>query len=187
MFQPIAYDQWLWRKESRGLNWSRQDISALDLQCLPPGSGHGSPKRGITRLYGRIFPERFVTKNSYQPSIKIIVSCGAFKTASSVMVRSVHGTHPLNYQTFKHYNCICHDVFLWDNLFFQRFVRPSRAFLVFLLIENLWIKFLPRVSWYLSTFPAFAENQLVQHLFALPMCKNQCFGNFNGSKYLEHR
>ena len=96
MFQPIAYDQWLCRrKESRGLNWSRQDISALDLQCLPPGSGHGSPKRGITRLYGRIFPERFVTKNSYQPSIKIIVSCGAFKTASSGMVRLVHGTHPL--------------------------------------------------------------------------------------------
>ena len=96
MFQPIAYDQWLCRrKESRGLNWSRQDISTLDLQCLPPGSGHGSPKRGITRLYGRIFPERFVAKNSYQPSIKIIVSCGAFKTASSGMVRSVHGTHPL--------------------------------------------------------------------------------------------
>ena len=97
MFQPIAYDQWLYRRrESGGLNWSRKDISALDLQCLPPGSGHGSPKRGITRLYGRIFPERFVTKNSYQPSIKIIVSCGAFKTASSGMVRLVHGTHPLN-------------------------------------------------------------------------------------------
>ena len=98
IFQPIAYDQWLCRrKESRGLNRSRQDISALDLQCLPPGSGHGNPKRGITRIYGRIFPERFVTKHSYQPSIKIIVSCGAFKTASSGMVRSVHGTHPLIY------------------------------------------------------------------------------------------
>ena len=36
-----------------------------------------------------------MTKNSYQPSIKIIVSCGALKTASSGMVRSVHGTHPL--------------------------------------------------------------------------------------------
>ena len=48
-------------------------------------------------IYGRIFPERFVTKNSYQPSIKMIVLCGAFKTASSGMVRSVHGTHPLIY------------------------------------------------------------------------------------------
>ena len=73
------------------------DFFALDLQCLPSGSGHGSPKRGITRLYGRIFRERFVTKNSYQPSIKIIVSCGAFKTALSGMVRSVHGTHPLRW------------------------------------------------------------------------------------------
>jgi len=96
MFQPIAYDQWLCRRrESRGLKRSRQDISALDHQCLPPGSGHGSPKRGLTRLYGRIFWERFVTKNSYHPSIKIIVSCGAFKAASSGMVRSIHGTHPL--------------------------------------------------------------------------------------------
>ena len=61
MFQPTAYGQVLYRRrESGGLNWSRQDISALDLQCLPPGSEHGSPKRGITRLYGRIFPERFV-------------------------------------------------------------------------------------------------------------------------------
>ena len=65
MFQPIAYDQVLYRRrESGGLNWSWQDISALDLQCLLPGSGHGSPKSGVTCLYGRIFPERFVTKNS---------------------------------------------------------------------------------------------------------------------------
>ena len=47
-----------------------------------------------------IFPERFVTKKSYQPSIKMIVSCCAFKTASSSMVRSVHGTHPLTCQSF---------------------------------------------------------------------------------------
>ena len=90
------YGGWIW---IFCLNWSRQDISTLDLQCHPPGSGHGSPKWGITRLYGRIFPERFVTKHSYQPSIKIIVSCGAFETASSGMVRLVHGTHPLIYSS----------------------------------------------------------------------------------------
>ena len=52
-------------------------------------------KKRSTRLYGRIFRERFVTKNSYQPSIRIIVPCSAFKSALNGMVRSVHGTNPL--------------------------------------------------------------------------------------------
>ena len=49
-----------------------------------------------TKAHVNRFQERFVKKNSYQPFIKMIVSCGAFKNASSGMVRSVHGTHPLS-------------------------------------------------------------------------------------------
>ena len=58
------------------------DIGDLEQKCL---SGISLVLRSLS----------FLTKNSYKPSIKMIVSCGAFKTASSGMVRSAHGTHPL--------------------------------------------------------------------------------------------
>ena len=39
--------------------------------------------------------ERVVTENSYQPSIKIIVSSGAIKNASNGIVHLVYVTHPI--------------------------------------------------------------------------------------------
>ena len=86
-------------------NGPRQDIFALYHQCLPPGSEHGKPKGGKTRFYGRIIQERIVTKISYQPSIKIILSSVAFRIASSGIVRLVHVTRPLMH-LFCHYKLL---------------------------------------------------------------------------------
>ena len=42
-----------------------QDISAQNYQCVPPESGHRTPKRSTARLYGQIFWKRAVTRSSF--------------------------------------------------------------------------------------------------------------------------
>ena len=55
----------------------------------------------LESLIVRYWLKHFLLTNSIS---FLIVSCGAFKTASSGMVRSVHGTHPLMYNAEKKYS-----------------------------------------------------------------------------------